>query len=893
MNDSSKKRLTRRKTPVLLLLCVLMLTVMLVCMQLFRTYTQSELYRESQNQLSEITTQIYEKLDVTFDQQWDLLGVMENQMTSRAPQNMEELRAILLKAQQELASSNNPVYFIAVDSAGTYFTPGGRRLQCQFMDKMPTAGRGSFFIREQEGEEVYMVFSMGLPTPLTMAVDGETTDITHLLLLKSMGSLQSLFRSGAFHQQNTTYIVESNGVQMYSDAASSEIAFLGRNIFPAMRTLRYPHVGSFDNILKTIQQTEDDYICTDVMVDGTEYFLCMKQLPGYDWLMLFFVPKQEVAASTRAMVDSMTLIVGLGGSALYFLVIGVVFFLMVSVQTRNRAAAEAEAAQQLSSANAELEKARAAAMDALKLAETASVSKTAFLANMSHDIRTPMNAIVGLATLMEHDLHNPDKLQAYITKLRASSEYLLGLINDVLDMSKIESGAATLRMDKLNMAEQIAIIESVIRPQAKQRGHHFIVHATQIHHENFLGDATRLRQVLVNILSNAVKYTPNGGEISLDVREVSRNGHSYVKYAFTVQDNGVGMTQEFQKKLFEVFTRAEDSTTNKVQGTGLGMAITKSIVDMMGGVINVESAPGKGSRFEVLLDFKLDEEAEQTPREIGGMCLMLLGYSYGRVGDILDVLEDTDMQVEVVEQISEAAERLRQQEVNVVLLSCEGKTDAEMLKTTRMLREAAGKPIFIFCMQAAQREDMMDTISHCELDGFIPMPFFLSNLENEIERLCVEDGRLSEQTGQSVLTGMRLLCAEDNELNAEILETLLEMKGASCTIYPDGQKLLAAFDHVRPSDYDIILMDVQMPNMNGYEATRAIRASDNPVGATIPIIAMTANAFADDIQRSMDAGMDMHLSKPIDITELEKTICVFKTSRTRGDGRAVFQRLQG
>lgn len=892
MNHATKKRTGRRKTPVLVILCVLMLTLLLVCMQLFRTYTQSELYRESQNQLSEITTQIYEKLDVSLNQQWDLLLVMESQMMSHAPQDVESLSKILQKAQEELASSSNPVYFVAVDRMNTCFTSDHQRVSSQLTEKLPQSGRGSFFVRGLVDDEVYMVFSMALPQPQTITVDGEITEITHLVLLKSMSSLQPFFRSAAFHQQNTTYIVETSGVQMYADAASEEITFLGNNIFPAMRTLKYPHAGSFDDVLNIIQMKEDAYICTDVLVDGTEYFLCMKQLDGYDWMMLFFVPKQEVAASTRAMVDSMMLIVGIGGSALYFLIIGAVFFLMLIVQTKNRASAEAVAAQQLASANAELEKARTAAVDALKLAESASVSKTAFLANMSHDIRTPMNAIVGLSTLMEHDLHHPDKLKAYITKLRASSEYLLGLINDVLDMSKIESGASTLRMDKINMAEQIAIIESVIRPQAKQRGHHFIVHATQIHHENFLGDATRLRQVLVNILSNAVKYTPNGGEISMDVREVSRNGHSYVKYAFTVQDNGVGMTEEFQKKLFEVFTRAEDSTTNKVQGTGLGMAITKSIVDMMGGVIHVESVPGKGSRFEVLLDFKLDEEAEQTQREIGGMRLLLLGYSYGRVGDVLDVLEDTSVEVEVVEQIPEAIELLHRETIDIVLLSCEGKSNAEVLQLTRMLREAAGKPIFIFCMQAAQREDMMETITQGELDGFIPTPFFLSNLENELNRLRVEDGRLKEQTGQSVLKGMRLLCAEDNELNAEILETLLEMKGASCTIYPDGQALLQAFDHVRPSDYDIILMDVQMPGQNGYETTRALRNSDNPVGQTIPIIAMTANAFADDIQRSMDAGMDMHLSKPIDITELEKTICVFKTSRTRDDGRAIFQRLQ-
>ena len=545
--------------------------------------------------------------------------------------------------------------------------------------------------------------------------------------------------------------------------------------------------------------------------------------------------------------------------------------------------------QALAQANAELDQARQAAVDALKLAESANVSKTAFLTNMSHDIRTPMNAIIGLTNLMQHDLNNPEKLQAYIDKLHTSSEHLLGLINDVLDMSKIESGAVTLRMDEVNLAEQIEQIEAIIRPQTRQRGQHFIVRASQIHHENFIGDATRLRQVLLNILSNAVKYTQQGGEISLDVREVSRSGHSYVKYAFVVKDNGIGMTEEFQKHLFDVFTRAEDSVTNKVQGTGLGMAISKSIVDMMGGVINVESAPGEGSRFEVLLEFKVDAQADDRAHTVKDCRLLLVGYAPGRVADVQDALEHTPVTAEAVERPEDAVSILRQEDVDVVLLSCQYRAPEMLRPLVRQMREAAGKPIFVFCMQAGQREEVLDIISACGLDGFVPLPFFLSNLENEMAKLRTEFGNIGNVDGTSVLNGMRLLCAEDNPLNAEILEELLHMQGATCTIYSDGKQLVEAFDHVRPSDYDVILMDVQMPGMDGYEATRTIRSGANPLGRTIPIIAMTANAFAEDIQQSMDAGMDMHLSKPIDIAVLEKTLSLFRTDK-KNHGRAVFKR---
>lgn len=890
MKEAIKKWLRSRQTAALVLICVLLLVLMLTALHMLMNYTQDELYRESQNQLSEITTQIYEKMQVTFERQWDRLSIMASRLSITDEVQEETLLLRLGNAQEQMSASQDSITLLAIDENGIAYGAKGK-VNCTFANRLPESGQFNFLVEAERSVTAKMAFAEALEQPLTVKSDEGETRITHLVLLKDMDGLSDILRSSAFHQQNTTYIVETNGVQRYSDATTTDLTFLGNNIFPALRTLHYPHAETFDAILDKLDE-QNGYICTDVMVDKNSYFLCIREQPGYDWLMLLFIPGDEVAVTTRTMVNSITLLISIGFGVLLLLTMGALFFLLKSMQNQEMAAAEAETTRKLSSANQELENARQAAMEALKMAETASVSKTSFLANMSHDIRTPMNAIIGLTSLMEHDLHNPDRMQAYIGKLRASSQYLLGLINDVLDMSKIESGASTLRVERINLAEQIELIESVIRPQAKEKGHHLIVHASCIHHENFLGDATRLRQVLLNILSNAVKYTPNGGEISFDVCEVSRSGHSYVKYSFTVQDNGIGMTEEFQEKIFDVFTRAEDSTTNKVQGTGLGMAITKSIVDMMGGVIHVQSAPGQGSRFEVLLDFKLDEEAEETARELSAMHLLLLGYPQGRVNDVLDVLQETSIQVNVVEQTQKAVAMLKKEDFDIVLLSCEHKSHEELLKTTRTLREAARKPIFIFCMQAAQREDVMETLSECELDGFVPLPFFLSNLDNEIRRLRTEAGRLAAQT-TSVLSGVRLLCAEDNELNAEILETLLDMKGATCKIYPDGQQLLEAFDHVRPSDYDVILMDVQMPNLNGYDTTRAIRASDNPVGKKIPIIAMTANAFADDIQRSLDAGMDMHLSKPIDITELEKTLAVFRTTRTRKDGRAIFQRLQG
>ena len=403
---------------------------------------------------------------------------------------------------------------------------------------------------------------------------------------------------------------------------------------------------------------------------------------------------------------------------------------------------------------------------ALEVAEKASKAKTDFLSNMSHDIRTPMNAIIGITTLMKNELHQPEKLAEHLGKLESSGQLLLGIINNILDMSRIESGKTNLNVEKMNLPQQISQLDSIIRQQAGQSRQTFTVN-THLQHENVLADPNRLNQVLMNILSNAVKYTPTGGHIQLEVDELPRNEH-YARYRFVVQDDGIGMSADYQKTLFDPFTREEKSGTNKVQGTGLGMAITKSIVDLMGGSINVESATGKGTRFEVVLEFPIDAEADHAQQ-----------------------------------------------------------------------------------VQALPEE--------------------------------------AEET--SPLSGMKFLCAEDNAINAEILEMLLETKGASCTICPNGQEIVDAFASVKPGEYDMILMDVQMPVMDGLEATRRIRNGENPLGRVIPILAMTANAFLEDMQKSKEAGMDAHLSKPVDIAALEQTVKRFRVTPPQlNSGKPRFRR---
>ena len=403
--------------------------------------------------------------------------------------------------------------------------------------------------------------------------------------------------------------------------------------------------------------------------------------------------------------------------------------------------------------NQKLKKAKNVATEALQTAENANKAKTDFLSNMSHDIRTPMNAIIGITSLIRHDAGNKAKVIEYADKIDISSQHLLGIINDVLDMSKIEAGKTVFKYSDFSILDLMQELDTIFHTQIYEKQQTLTIIKENIQHEWVNGDQVHLMQIFSNLLSNAVKYTQEGGEIQFFVEECETKSSVYAKYRFLVSDNGMGMSADFKDTIFDAFTRAESSLTNKIQGTGLGMAITKNLVEAMGGSIDVDSELGQGSCFEVLLDLKIAEDRTAA----------------------LAAQEETD-----------------------------------------------------------------------EQDG-------------------------------NILQGMRFLCAEDNELNAEILTELLKIEGAECIICENGEEILKAFEQSAPGDYDMILMDIQMPVMNGYEATKAIRRSSHELAQTIPIIAMTANAFSEDIQHSLAAGMNAHVSKPVEMKVLEKTIRSIKS----------------
>ena len=516
---------------------------------------------------------------------------------------------------------------------------------------------------------------------------------------------------------------------------------------------------------------------------------------------------------------------------------------------------------------------------ALKNEARANRARMQFLANMSHDIRTPMNAIVGITELMGHALDEPEKLQGYLYKIQLSSRHMLGLVNDLLDMNKIESGTEKLNREPMNLAEQVEQIDHIIRPQAMERDQNFEIHLHRICHENLVGDAVRLRQALLNVLTNAVKYTPEGGSIRLDIEELECELPSRAQYCFTVTDNGMGMEQELLDHIFEPFIRGKDSVINKIQGTGLGMPITKGIVDMMGGLIRVESKIGEGSRIEITLGFKIDAEVRIKVEPVK---ILLFSGDRELAENLSVAAQMNDSSVVCASQMKEADILLSEEDIDIVLIS--GYAHNETL-TERVaeLRRAAGRPVLILGLDDRLWQNTEASFRKYGLDGQIFRPFFYTDLEREIYR--IRSSRADETAGGSVLQGMRFLCAEDNELNAEILEAMLEVAGASCKIYRDGKELVEAFSQVKPGEYDAVLMDIQMPNMNGYEAARALRNGENPLGRTIPVIAMTANAFLEDVQKSMEAGMNAHLAKPMDLALLEKTMRELKGQEKMASGK--------
>ena len=505
--------------------------------------------------------------------------------------------------------------------------------------------------------------------------------------------------------------------------------------------------------------------------------------------------------------------------------------------------------------------------EALRAAQIASESKTTFLSNMSHDIRTPMNAVLGFTTLLARDADNPAKVREYTKKITSSGQHLLSLINDILDVSKIESGKVVLNLEKFSLNDVVASVDAIIQPMAKAKRQSFHLEVNGVRHEYLLGDETRINQILINLLSNAVKYTPEEGHIWFRIIGLKQRSSQYERIRIEVEDDGYGMTPEYLETIFDAFTRAENSTTNKVQGTGLGMAITKSIVELMGGTIEVRSEVNRGSLFLVELELRiLEEHADRKFWENRGIrrVLAIIGDQECRE-NVRALVTGGGLEADMAASLEEALDLLAgSRDFQLVLLDWEAFSGVQAASA---IRAASPAPILLLAEYDAEgTEAVLET----GRTGVLAKPFFLSAFRQKVEELW--SGGEPEPLQDTSLEGLRFLAAEDNDINAEILAELLSMEGADCEIVENGRLAVERFQQSAEGEFDAILMDVQMPVMNGHDAARAIRALPRDDAGSIPIIAMTANAFTEDEKASMDAGMSAHVAKPLDLGLLKKVI---------------------
>lgn len=586
--------------------------------------------------------------------------------------------------------------------------------------------------------------------------------------------------------------------------------------------------------------------------------------------LIGYVPIEAIQREGKAVNQNILIVVIVMLSAFFLCCTGYLFY----EKQQSRMRKEREAERELY--NEQL-------ADALAAAQAANSSKTMFLSNMSHDIRTPMNAIIGFTALLAKDADNETKVREYTKKIMASGRHLLGLINDILDVSKIESGKVALSLEEFMLSSMVSSVDAIIRPAAKEKGQLFEVSVTGIKNEHLVGDVTRLNQILINLLSNAVKYTQPGGHIWFRIIGLQQHSSQYEHIRIEVEDDGYGMTPEYLAVIFDAFTREENSVTNKIQGTGLGMAITKSLVELMGGTIDVVSEVDKGSKFTVELELRIVErETDAQFWKDCGIFHILVVSEHEEMGrDICSLMEAAQISADMRKDSLEAAEAVREadergESYQMILLD-QTAQGYDAAKVIGQLRESIKNEMLILLLCDSGEEEMVKD-GNCEnIDGILTKPFFVSALKDRIAeiRTVQEDDKAQESSNEaegSVLDGCHFLVAEDNEINSEILQEILGLVGVDCEIVENGEQAVARFNDAPPGQFDAILMDVQMPVMNGYEATKRIRALARDDAKTIPIIAMTANAFTEDVREALNAGMDAHLAKPIDLELLKNTL---------------------
>ncbi len=664
--------------------------------------------------------------------------------------------------------------------------------------------------------------------------------------------------------------LEDKGALIYSLVIRKDGTFVVRDSAAV-------HDNYFDRVRAVYQETDgrtpEDYIAgleaamnagsdysAMVRIEGVRQHMYASSLPNSVWYLVTFMPYGALNESVESL-GTRSLCASTAVCAVILLSVIAVF---LRYFTLNRAQVK------------ELEQAKRLAEEARLAAEKASKSKGEFLSNMSHDIRTPMNAIVGMTAIATAHIGDPQQVRNCLKKITMSSRHLLGLINDVLDMSKIESGKMTLNEELVSLREVMDSIVSIVQPQVKAKHQKFNISIFNITSENVRCDSVRLNQVLLNLLSNAIKFTPEGGSIDVLLHEEeSPKGGDYVRIRISVKDTGIGMSEEFRQHIFESFTREDNKRIHRTEGTGLGMAITKYIVDAMGGEITVDSRQGAGTQFQVMLDLQRAVEQIQD-MVLPDWAMLVVDDDQQLCESAVDSLRSIGIRAEWAldgEDAVRMAARHHQEhkDYHVILLDWK-LPDIDGIQTARELRRQLGSDVPILLMSAYDWTEIEDEARAAGISGFLMKPLFRSTLFYGLKPYAdVGDVQPIEMENTLQFSDRRILVAEDNELNWEIANELLRDLGLELEWAENGEVCAEMFRHSDPGYYDAILMDIRMPIMDGYETTDTIRAMDRP-DASLPIIAMTADAYSDDIQRCLSHGMNAHVAKPIDTGEIARIL---------------------
>ena len=685
----------------------------------------------------------------------------------------------------------------------------------------------------------------------------------------------------------TSYItdilsLEENDVHVYSFIIRNDGSFVIRtndtfreNYFDRVRDL-YEEVEGKDPelyiaALSNAMDNNEDYSAEFIIYGGYRQMHCTR-LAHSEWFLLTCMPYHDLDLLINGFTTRWTYIV-FSACILVLIVLFIVFAEYLKM-TRQQIA-------ELEKARQSAEEAQQAAVEAQQAAEHANRAKSEFLSNMSHDIRTPMNAIVGMTAIATSNIDDTQQVQNCLKKIALSSKHLLGLINDVLDMSKIESGKMTLNMDQVSLREVMGSIVGIVQPQIKAKRQRFDVSIHDISAENVCCDSVRLNQVLLNILGNAVKFTPEEGQIHVSMyEEPSDKGENYVRIHICIKDNGIGMTPEYKEKIFESFSREDSARVRKTEGSGLGMAITKYIVDTMGGTIEVDSELGKGSEFRVILDLE-KSQIQEADMVLPDWRMLVVDddkllcestvSSLKNIGISADWCLDAETAIDMVSEHHKKGD-----DYQIILLDWK-LPGMDGISAARTIRQKYDQDIPILLISAYDWSEIEEEAKEAGIAGFIAKPLFKSTLFYGLKKFmdASDEPQNSIKKDESFdFSGKRILLAEDNELNWEIAYDLLSELGLELDWAENGQICVEKFSQSEVGYYHAILMDLRMPIMSGYQATEAIRALDRS-DADIPIIAMTADAFSEDIQRCLDAGMNAHIAKPIDIKEVSRQLQKF------------------